>query len=123
MNILFVCTPAINIRGWRKTSLPCSKHQVLHAQVHVAHALEDGAEFESGRNNILRVEQIAHFHHIAEKPGAEDRDTKSSARTRALVCKDLWDGEKRFDGESSNPEEVGICLCFRDERKEDVSQN
>lgn len=120
MNILLIRTPSVTIRRRRISSLPRAKHQILNTQVHITHALEDGAELECRGNNILRIEQITHLHYITEEPRSQDGDPETFAGTRALVGEDLWNGKESFDGESGDAEEVGVGLCLGDEGEKDV---
>ena len=121
MNILLIRTPSITIRRRRISGFPSAKHQILNAQVHITHALEYSAELECGGNNILRVEQITHFHNVTKEPGSQHRDPESFAGTRALVGKDLWNGKESFYCESGDTEEVGVGLRLGYEGEEDVN--
>lgn len=120
MNILLIHTPSITIRSRCISSFSSSKHHVLHTQVHITHALEDGAKLECGRNGILCIEQVAHFHNVTKKPGSQDGESKSFAGTRALVGEDLWNREESFDCEPGDAEEVGVSLRLGYEWKKDV---
>ena len=94
-------------------------HDVLHAQVAVAAALEHGAQLEGQRDRALRREEVEELHGVAADPAQEHGHPEALAGPRPRVGEDLRHGEHGFDAEADVAQERRVRVVDGPPRRQD----